>query len=205
MRKFLAHAILALVSVGVLSMSARAEVNATFRLGLPLITEESVAFGLLLDFSADAGERLVYFGLDVTESDAMITSTGSDYSLFSFTKASPLLDDWEQIPNTEFGPDARQGVAEFETASSIAPAVDLVLGTLELNTADISPAEVFQISIEAANSVIGVEITGQPGTFRFVNVGFEPGVYLIPEPSSIALALIGLLITWTCRRRKLTV
>jgi len=150
---------------------------AVYTLGAAAISGTVAGFEVSLDFSAEGGNELVFFGLDVSSSDPLLTASGNDFSAFSFTPALPLLQDWRRIPGADFGPAPFLSVVEFETASAPLTAGNYVLGTLtvDLGAAGVSVGAPVFVSIEAFDSVIGVELPGQPATFEFVEVGFDPG------------------------------
>jgi hypothetical protein len=141
---------------------------------------------LLLHFEADAGEQLVYFGLDLTATDGSLTASGADYSHFSFAKKSPLLDGWDQIPGANFGPNPFLSTAEFETVTNPLPSVtqpgSYELGTLFVNyaAAGLTAFDPRKISLAGVDTVIGTEIPGSPGTFKF-----QPVVYTLQTVVSV--------------------
>lgn len=176
----------------------------------------------MLTFTADGAEELVFFGVDVSASDDALTDGGTDFSVFSFVAASPLLDGWGQIPGADFGPDPFLAVVEFETGAASLASGTYVLGTLSVDfaAAGVTADTTVGVSLDAIDSVIGVEIPGDFASFTFVDVdltaasttfttpggldgGGDGGV--IPEPMttstlSVALAALGLVVA---RRRTL--
>ncbi len=173
-----------LLAMLVVAAPTQAAVTALYRLGPGSVAGDSATFPVELDFSADAGEALVFFGVDVSASSPALTAGGTDYSAFGFAKATPLLDGWGQIPGASFGADALHSVVEFETAASaLAPGL-YTLGRLSVNlaTAGVMPGPELLVSLEAFHSVIGVERPGMPGSFEFVDVAFDPGTRSLAGP-----------------------
>ena len=157
----------------------------TFFLSPPSIGGGLVSFDVDLDYVDAEGRRLVYFGIDVSESDDALTGTSTDFSAFSFAPASSLPAAWQQIPGARFGDGPLLSGVEFETAGiGLLPGRHL-LGTLslDLNALSVDSAEEITVSILGADSVLGVEfaegapsaaLTG-PATFEFTVPGFDPG------------------------------
>lgn len=200
----LVPALLACLLLGLAMLHA--EVSSTGRLQVLSNDAGTARFQVELDFAATAGEQLVFFSFDVSASDASLTANGTDFSAFHFTKASPLLDGWDPIPNATFGPDSFLYTAEFETVTHPLPPQSYVLGTLSV---DYDPTEagvldLTKLSLFGTYTLIGTEISGQPGTFQFHSVTY-PVVSVIPElpplASGLCLGVTGLLFSLFRRRR----
>ena len=149
-------------------------VDATLLLGRPVIDGTVAEFDVDIDFAASAGEELVFFSLDTAPSSPSLIGPGPDFSAFAFEPASPLLDDWAQIGF--FNDPFFESTVEFDD-SLIAPlpAGVYTLGTLSVDfgAAGLSFGDIFTVSIEGFDTLIGVE---QPGSgFRFETVSFDPG------------------------------
>jgi hypothetical protein len=65
--------------------------------------DDTVRYELWLEYTPADAQQMVYFSVDVSTSDDELSGGGAeDYSAFSFAKAAPLLDDWQQIPTADF-------------------------------------------------------------------------------------------------------
>ena len=195
--------------------AAPGTVIGTYTLGPPTLSDTKASFELSLEFTADAGEQLVFFGVDVSSSSDSLTGAGTDFSAFSFTRASPLLDGWDSIPGSGFGVGLLKSVADFDTITDPLPPDDYVLGTLmvDFTSTGVAAGTRATVSINAFNSVIGVELPGQPQTFEFVDVDFQPASQsfirppgpdggAIPEPLTFSLATIALGALGLATRRR---
>ena len=138
------------------------------------VANQTARFEVWLELVAAGGEKMVYFSLDVLASDPVLVQldggTGEvDYSAFSFTKASPLLDAWNPLSTTGFGPGELNAAVELETASWPLGWGSYRLGVLQVDLADtaLEPGDQVHVSLGGPESVIGVEQTGNPSTFHF--------------------------------------
>ncbi|MDC0936849.1 hypothetical protein OAS39_11235 [Pirellulales bacterium] len=159
-----------------MSPSVSAAIDAAvLTLGRPQITGNEASYSISLDFDTSAGEELVYFSLDVASSALELTAGGADFTRFSFTPASPPLDDFAMIPGAMFGADSLLSTAEFDTiTTSLAPgAYSLGQLLVDFDGSGLTPGVGGAVSLAADDSVIGVETFGQPATFRFIDVEFQ--------------------------------
>ncbi|MCA9138050.1 MAG: hypothetical protein KDB00_14860 [Planctomycetales bacterium] len=148
-------------------------VDATMGLGPGTLNGQVAEFEVSINFAADAGERLTFFSLDVSPSSDQLGGSNSDYSRFSFEKATPLLDDWRQIGF--FNDPVFESSVEFDD-SLIAPISpgSYSLGTLRVDLASgtgILGGSIL-VSISGPQTVIGVEDSS--GNFHFEPVSFQP-------------------------------
>ena len=156
---------------------ANGVVDSAYSLG-PSTTVGTVAsFELSLHFEPDGGREMGFFSIDVSSSSPALSGSPPDYGRFSFTRASPLLNGWDPIPGTGFGTGPFGAVIEFDTLTDLLPAGDYVLGTLavDFGSAGIPGGRALTVSVDAFDSVIGVEVPGDPSTFDFVGLAFSPG------------------------------
>lgn len=204
----------AVVSVAMACHGAWAVVTATYELGTPTFTPTQAQFEVVIDYQGDMAEELVFFSIDVSPSSPSLIGPGPDFSAFSFTPASPLLDDWTQIGF--FNDPFFESTIEFED-TLLAPLATGVstLGVLSVDFAAVGlgPGDPFTVSIEGFDSVIGVE---DAAAFRFEPVDFNPGSRTItvppivpppsggiPEPLTIATGMLGIAsLGWALRRRR---
>ncbi|MGE3310634.1 MAG: Ig-like domain-containing protein [Limisphaerales bacterium] len=156
------------------SGDARAEVTATYLVGLPTIADGKARYPLSVRYSATAGERVAFLGIDVTGSDGRLTSNGTDFTGFSFDADATALTGWSAIPGTGFGVGASRSSIEFETPSVyVAPGTTLI-GALVVDLRGLTPGpDERLLRLDGADSVIGAEIPGTPGSFQFVQPGVE--------------------------------
>jgi len=179
---------------------ALAATSGTYSLGPATISGNVAAFDVSLDFTGEGGEELVFFAVDVSASDTALTGGGTDYSAFSFQKASPLLDGWDQLGTFALGPSA-----DFQTLTAPLGTGLYALGTLELDLAatGLGPGDAFTVSLAGGwKDALGVEPPGQPNLFHFVDAGFDPASQeatvpydeadIIPEPLTSTLAVLAL-------------
>ena len=92
---------------------------------------QTASYELWLDFVPTGSEPMVYFSVDVSASDDVLTGgsgESEDYSAFSFVKASPLLDGWQQIGQTDFGPGPLNAAVELQTGLVVPRLRDLSSG-----------------------------------------------------------------------------
>ena len=188
----------------VFSVHAYGVVTATYVLEAPSVRATTVSFELSLQLTGDAEsqEQLVFFGVDVSASDDVLTRDGTDFTHFTFTK-SPDLETWNLIPFTQFGPTS--SAQEFETAApSLGPGT-FPLGMLSVDFASLglTVGTTATVDIDAFDSVIGIEIPSDPSTFRFVDVGFDPGQqqFVVPEGSIGVITGLSALVLLTRRPR----
>lgn len=214
----------ALVCLG-LSLSfatgAGASITGIYELGPASISGTNASFDLSLDFSTDSpdvGREVFWFAVDVAMSDSRLTNSGADFSAFSFTKTSPLLDDWAQI--AFFGLGESSFSAEFDVPSaspSSLAAGSYLLGTLSVDFSGISVGSVLTVSVVSDDPVIGTEFPGNPPPppppFLLSEVTYDPrsqtfvvpgDAGVIPEPASVviwSLLCAACLGYGLCRRR----
>ena len=178
--------IMPVLVVCVFSPHVRADVEGAFEFGPGAFTGGSFSIPLVVDFSSDANEQLVFFGVNISASDGILTQGGMDYGRFSF-ELDPALASWEQLPGTGFGTGPLQSTIEFDTITDPVPAGRHALGQLLVDLSDLDLTELpASVRIESPNTVIGVEQLNMPATFDFVSLEFRPGeaVIVVPEPSS---------------------
>jgi hypothetical protein len=150
--------------------------SATYSLVFLGIDGETASLELWLDYQATNGEQMVYAGIDVSSSSPELTGGGSpDYTAFSFTQASPLLDDWQVISEAEFGSGEQNGVVELETGIAPLGGGTYRLGVLQVDlaAAGVPPGELPDVSVGGRHSVLGVERPDDSATFRFLDVAFS--------------------------------
>lgn len=191
--------------------SAHALVTASYELGTPTVTPTQAEFDVLLSFTADAGEQMVFFSLDVFGSDPLLTGGGTDFSGFSFTPASPLLDDWNLLQ--DFGAGPLLSTSAYDTVITPLAPGNHTLGVLTVDLSSLAEGTPVTVSLDVSNSRIGVEPPGQPLLFMFVDtdttnatqVVTKPpstGGDAIPEPITATLGLISLAALATTTRRR---
>ena len=182
-----------------------AEVIGIYELGPPEVFEEGIRLPLHLEFTADANEELVFYAVDVSASDGVFTTDGTDYSRFEYEQDIGFLTSFEQIPGTGFGRGELRKAIEFDTVTDPLLPGRYRLGELRLDMVGIESAALpASVSIEAFGSTVGVQESADPTTFDFVAVNFSPGSVLVPEPTSSFLAWFGALaaLRWyRCQRR----
>lgn len=177
--------------------SAQADpVTPVFTLGAPTVSGNIVDFTVSIDFGADPNLSMVFFGIDVSPSSPELTGGGTDFSAFSFTPNSPLLDDWNLVQ--DFGSPIAPGTVQYDTIFGPLPPGTYLLGTLSLNlsVAGVGLDPALFVSIEGINTEIGAEDEADPSTFDFYPGTFRIGrrnlvPAAIPEPGTACLALIG--------------
>lgn len=156
-----------------LEIRALLAVDATLALGRATLEGSVAHFEVEINYAATGGEKLAFFSLDAQNSSASLIGPGSDFSAFSFVKASPLLDDWSQIGF--FNDAGFESTVEFDD-SLIAPLSTGVyaLGTLSVDfgAAGLSFGDIFTVSLDSVDTVIGVE---DDSGFRFEPVNFNSG------------------------------
>ena len=163
------------------SSPAWAVVTALYELTPTSVSDLTAEFDVSVSFTADAGEEMVFFSLDVSGSDPLLTSNGTDYSNFSFLPSSPLLDDWNQTAN--FGPDPFLFVAEYETGLDPLAPGDYLLGMLSVDISSLTPGSTVTVSLAGLDSVIGVEPPSQPQLFEFVDADTTNASPTVTKPS----------------------
>ena len=189
----LLHLCAILLSAILLNATARAEVGGTYRFGPASIVGNLASYPIVLDFRADSGEEVAFFSIDVLPSDAGLTLSATNYSVFSFAPALPSLGDWAMVPATEFGVGETQSAVEYETESALLANGLHPLGilTVDFTGSGLAPGAAGAVSVAGLNSVIGVETPGDPTTFQF----FDVDVLDVPEPSGFTLlAVVGVLV-----------
>jgi hypothetical protein len=188
-----------LLSLG--TAAVRADLVATYRLGPASVTGTVADFAVSLEYTATAGEELVFFSIDVSLSDLRLSPGDTDYSAFSFTPASPLLDDWLQIGN--FNDPGFDTVEYQTTALPLTPGVLHPLGQLHVDYggSGIAAGERFTVAITGPESVVGYDLPSSP-SFEFkpvqnldrgtqvVQASGDDGSSDIPEPGSLSLFLV---------------
>ncbi len=162
------------LTITLLSSPANGADEASLILGRPQVAGSVATYPLTLDFSTDMAEELVFFSLDVSSSAAELTVSGTDYSVFSFSPASPLFDDFSLVPGTEFGPGMLASIVQYDTVTtSLTPGIyDLGKLSVDFTGSGLTSGDLSAISLDADDSVIGVETSGQPATFRFIDLDF---------------------------------
>lgn len=183
-----------------LGARANADAQATYVMGVPTITGDVTSYPISLEYSADTGEDIVFFSLDVSGSSDELTSSGADFSRFSFAPALPLLEGWNVLPGTGFGVGGGASFVEYDTFTAPLSPGTYPLGTLQADFAGlpISPGTPGYVTLAATNSVVGLEVAGQIGTFRFIDA--QVRVEQIPEPAASAMCMVSLLAL-ACWRR----
>lgn len=166
---------------GVWCSPARAVVVGVYDLTVTALRDTTAEFDVSVSFTADAGEEMVFFSLDVSASDPLLTSNGTDYSNFSFLPSSPLLDDWNQT--ADFGPDPFLSVAEYETGLAPFTPGNYLLGTLAVDISSLAPGSTVTVSFDGLDSVIGVEPPGQPQLFEFVDMDTTNASATVTKPT----------------------
>lgn len=213
-----------------MTLAAQAVTTLEVELGPATVVGNQAQMEVTLTFfdtdSNDTG--LTYFQLDVSQSDAILSAGGTDYSRFSFTPASPLLDNWGPLPIFDFsiGPQYSLGVDTTNFPNDGLPSgVSQVVGTLNVlldglpsgnYLVDIEYTDVdnfdgtlgfYQEPLDAQNPALGLD----PQTENIVTeVTFPDGgtsrfliennTPAVPEPATLALGLIGLTAIGTRRR-----
>lgn len=168
------------------SVHVNAASTAVYSLGPGVLSGSVVQFDVGLEFTSDSGEELVFFGLDVASSDSVLTAGGTDFSRFDFVPALPLLEDWAVVGALLFG--SGQSSVSFHTVAPdlnpLAPG-NYSLGVLLLDTTGIGAGTGFSVSLQAFDSVLGVELPGDPASFAFVDPDSDPGgrIFTLPAPS----------------------
>lgn len=171
------------------------------------------SFAVTLDFTADPGFGVVFFGLDVSDSSAALKGGTPPFSAFSFTPAPTLPAGWgENIP---FGNPTIPFYVEYDTPTGINPLAPgtHVLGTLavDLDKAGVTANLGLFVSIADALTSVGGEDPNDPSTFdiftpRFVNGSqslVSPAQTAVPEPTSLTLfAAAGLVVICARMRRQ---
>lgn len=200
---------MAVALIGVLGAfrpCAAGPVTAVFSLGAPNVSGNLVEFDVSLEFGADPGVELVFFGIDVSPSSPELTGGGTDFSAFAFVPSSPLLDDWDLVIDFDDSPVA-PGTVQYDTIlAPLAPGT-YSLGTLvlDLSIAGVPLDPALFVSIEGSNTEIGAEGPNDPfdfypGTFRDGRRNLTPAV--VPEPATWLLAGIGTLGLFGSRPRR---
>lgn len=165
---------------------AGASVEATYSLSSLGVSNQIASYQLWMNLSISGSEELVYFSLDVSASDDSLTAGGTDYAAFSFTGASPLLDQWDQILGADFAAGPLRFTVEYDTISSPLAGGNYLLGTLDVDlaAAGVPLGSDLNVSLGGPDSVIGVEQPGQPTTFRFSDARFDDGENVEPAVSA---------------------
>jgi hypothetical protein len=179
---------------------ANADAQATYVIGLPTISGEVATYPISLEYSADTGEDIVFFSLDVSGSSDELTSSGTDFSRFSFTPALPLLADWNVLPGTGFGVGSNASSVEYDTFTAQLPPGTYPLGTLQTDFAGLAilPGAPGHVTLAADDSVVGLEVVDQIGTFRFMDA--QVRIEQIPEPAASAMGVVAVLVLTRWRR-----
>ena len=204
-----------LLCLTVLASSAPATASSlVYTLGPAAITGQKADFDVIADFDPDAGEKMAMFGIDVSDSDAALVPGGTDYSAFSFTKDSSLLD-WGEMGNFP----ADGSLLEYETPSGSLAIHGLgdglhTLGVLSVDFAalGLTPGQAYTVSISGPDSVGGVEVPGDSSSFDFLTPSFDPSsqqeftvpdsTVVIPEPITLTCALLSVGFVGGYVRRK---
>lgn len=212
--------VLAAVAVIGLFWNARvtaAIIDATYSLGTPSVSGTVATMDVVLDFDADSGEVVVFFNIDVSPSDSALSSGGTDYSAFSFTPASPLLDDWDLL--FDFNEGLFPSVIQYDTFfGTPLPSGVHTLGQLSVDFggAGFAIGDSFDVAIDGFASEIGVELPplsmGElPGFVFYPVTSYDPAAQtltVIPEPTTSAiwsgLWLAGAFAAWRRRSRSPT-
>lgn len=149
-------------------------VDAVMQLGPITVSGNTASAEVGVQFEATAGEMLAYFSVDLEPSSANLIAAGPDFSAFTFTPTTPLLDGWTQIGFLN-DPGFESSVEFDDSLTSALAADSYTLGTISVDLAavGVTISDAFTISIEGADTAIGVVEPGQG--FRFEQVRFEPG------------------------------
>ncbi len=175
-------ALACLTTGGIYLPAAVAQDQASFSLGRPEVSGNEATYPVTLDFSVDANEELVFFSLDAASSAGELTADGTDFSAFSFTPSSPLLDDFEMIPGAEFGAGPLFSTVQFDSITASLSPGRYALGDLhvDFSGSGLLPGDRGAVSLAADDSVIGVESPGESATFRFIDADFQIGTATQP-------------------------
>lgn len=226
-------ALILMTAVLGLPTSAHAITTLDVELGPATLVGNQAQMAVTIMFSETSANTtgLTYFQFDVSQSDSALTAGGTDFSRFSFTPASPLLDNWGPVPILDFssGPQYGLGVdtALFPT-EGLSAGVDYVVGTLNILLDNLAVGD-YLVDIEYTDVI---SFDGTVGFFQqLINPqlpsdGFDPqsedivnqvtfsnggsseftvvnNAPAIPEPTSLALAMIGVASLATRRTRNL--
>ena len=158
------------------ALAARASAaTATYDLAPPALVGNiaSMDVSLMFDDQGAAGAGVVFFQIDVSNSDAALTGAGSDFSRFSFIPAAPLLDDWGLF--ADFGPSAFDSVVAYDLDTGLFPGSALghgthLLGALQVDLSGPGIGSSVTIAIDGIDTAAGFEYpAGNFGSFDFVD------------------------------------
>lgn len=214
-----------------LPTSAHAITTLDLELGSATIVGNQAQMAVTINFSdTDSNTTgLTYFQLDVSQSDSALTAGGTDFSRFSFTPASPLLDNWGPVPILDFpsGPQYALGVdTTLFPNDGLSSGVAHVVGTLNILLENLVVGD-YLVDIEYTDlssfdgtlgffqQLINPQLPSQgfdPQSEDIVNqVTFSNGgssdftvvnnAPAIPEPATFALGIIGIASLATRRMR----
>ena len=207
------NAVLFLALVGVVALAVPAFArDAIYDLGPPAFVAGEARMTLSVEFIEDSpSEGLISFQIDAeNSSDSLIGPAGSkDYTVLSFTPASPLLDLWVETP---FGtPTVDVPLLtyddDFGAGVPIPPGLS-VLGTLNASLAGIPAGTSVTVAIDGLGTdaiyqdSITFNIDFVPVSFANASRTFDvPAGTVIPLPAAVWLAL-PLLAGLAVHRRK---
>ena len=171
-----------------------------YDLGAPSIVGNTAEMTLGLEFIPGAGpdEGLVFWQIDAeNSSDSLTGPAGSkDYSVLSFSPASPLLDLWFETPFGSLTPDVPLLAYDddFGTGAPILPGVH-VLGTLIADLNGIAPGTSVTVAIDGSSTdaiYLDGNFDGDLVPVSYVNPSRTfsiPGVTVIPLPAAAWMSL----------------
>jgi len=199
-----------------MAIPTHAATTATFELGTPTISGTSAEFDVIFTFTPDGGtsQAAVFFELDVSTSDSVLSAGDTDYSGFSFLPASPLLDAWSLAADFAdpflFLPTIVMDTFTFPGEALVGG--PHLLGTLVVDLGAVAPGSDVTVSIEGLSTIVGSEDPpGSVSTFAFVDPEFPNGkgsaTFTVPVPLPAAAwmgmsLLVGLTGVSAIRKRK---
>ena len=172
----------------------------------PQVNGDTAEVGVEMKLSITGPEKMVFFAIDVSASDDELTAGGTDYSRFSFELNAGPFTGWD--PQLAFGDGPFFSVEEHQTLTDPASRGTYVLGTLRIDLAGLPTGRPMTVSIAGPETAYGTETAGQ-ADFEIYEAMIDTGeqtivrdAYVIPEPLTLAGALMGLApLTGYVRRR----